>query len=129
MWKSEDFEHQLIQTTVVEAGVDNEESEKPILLAYSTSYVSENYVRIFEQAQFNCELFLRQDPPGYEVCHTTTISTRGKVLGPGELIWAQRYTYFLGVNFSPTLSDHIPNEMARETINAYARHLFSVVNH
>lgn len=119
MWKAENYDHQLIQTSIAEldgvvGGVSNRN-----LLAHSTSYVFENYIRPGEQGVFQCELFASETGVGYEVCQTTLISKTCEMHSKKDLIWAGKVSYFLDKSFIPTLRGHQFGELARRTVDEY----------
>ena len=116
MWKDSEYDHAIIQTTVV--GVDDVvlDPPDPRLLAYSTSYVTENYARPKEYALFGSELKLVGDE-GYEIEEKTQIFA-----GPpsdARAIYLRAEMFFLGPDFKPLITGISMNEVSRSTVRDF----------
>ncbi len=116
MWKDSEYDHATIQTTVV--GVDDAvlDPPDPRLLAFSTSYVFENYVRPSERALFGSELRV-VDGECYEIQEVTQI-----LAGPSSearAIFLRSETFFLGLDFKPLIEGVSMNEVSRGTVRDF----------
>ena len=117
MWKASDFDHSLIQVSV--CALDGKmEGDEEGMLACGTSCVPENYIRPGEMAFFKCELFEREDQPGFRVVRMMAIT-----LGDwdGESLWSEKQEFFLTRSLTPTMPGLVVDELIRRTINEYGR--------
>lgn len=119
MWKESEYDHAIIQTTVV--GVDDAvlDPPDPRLLAFSTSYVTENYARANEHAVFGSELKLvdGEGGEGYEIQEVTNI-----LAGPPSdvrAIFLRSETFLLDFNFKPLMEGVSINEVSRHTVREF----------
>lgn len=124
MWDSTDFDHSLIQVSVCELDgmLDGDEEG---LLACGTSCVPENYRRPEEMAFFKCELFRRDEQPGFRLVNTIIVS-RGD--WDGEKLFSQKQEFFLTSDFTPSMAGVEIDELARRTINDYGRRIYAHEN-
>lgn len=126
MWKSADYDHQLIQVSVCELDWDNEEREKKEgLIAYGTSFVFENYKRPGEEAIFMCELFSREEQPGFKIVRKMIVTRSGS---DGEILWSQSHEFFVTPDFESTMPGVVVDELVRRTVNEYGRRIYAHEN-
>lgn len=118
MWKNSDYDHTLIQTTVV--GVDgfepDDKNSEVELLAFSTSYVMENYVRPKEYAIFGSELRVEADG-GYQIKEVTQVLAKG--IPDARAIFLRCETFFLGSDFKSCVEGVVMNEVSRHTVREF----------
>ncbi len=118
MWKDTDYDHTLIQATVI--GIDEfdmgDSGTDPRLLAFSTSYVMENYVRPNEYAVFGSEL-KRENDVGYEIQEVTQVLVKGSP--DPTAVFLRSETFYLGLDFKPLVDGLVMNEVSRYTVREF----------